>query len=114
VEVESMRIHGKFEVLKGGRNRIHSRVDWSTWPSERFGADGNVVWTTYPAGFRILQREQAEVWKLEASSWSDLRPLGTEMETVGKVGLESPLNPQTGKSALPRNVFSCAGGKLSV
>jgi hypothetical protein len=84
-DVEAMGIHGTFEQLKGANNRIQSTVDWPAWPTERFGSDGQVVWTSYPAGYRILQDQQAEVWKLEASNWTDLRAAGKEMKTVGAV-----------------------------
>jgi len=88
VDVESMGIHGKFELLKGGKNRIQSTVRWPKRPSEQFGSDGKIVWTSHPNGFRRLQGEEAKVWMNEASNWTDLRGPLDKMKTIAHVSFD--------------------------
>jgi hypothetical protein len=88
VDVESMGIQGKFELLKGSRNRIHSTVRWPKGPLERFASDGKILWTSYPNGFRRLRGEEAKVWLNETRAWADLRGPLDQMKTIACVSFD--------------------------
>jgi len=84
LEIPARGEQGSFELLKGGNGKIYSRFDGTKSFSGAFGSDGRTVWTSW-LGYRTLTGGQAQPWKDEAQSWSDLRGPVDGMKTVGIV-----------------------------
>jgi CubicO group peptidase (beta-lactamase class C family) len=91
VQIPAQHDRGTFELLKGGGGRIYQRVTLSKNKLGAFGSDGNLVWSTYPKGYRLLSGDEARPWREDGSAWLDLRGPLEGAKTVALTPFEGRL-----------------------